>query len=412
MTTASMARLEWRERAPAYLAGAAAATAPVSIAASQILLGMALVALYVAGREQFRWPPVTIPVAAWMGWTLVSLAASPDPVSGLPQVKKFYVYLMLFAVYAALRSVREVRWVALGWIAGATLSSLWGLVQFAYKYKTTDRYFYFVYSNQRITGFMEHWMTFGGLLMIALMMTGALLLFARDRRWFGWLFAAAAILGVTLRLSLTRSVWLGVACGGMWLLWARKRWLVVLLPLVAGLVIAASPDVRERLDEVVHPRVETLDVTAHRETLLAAGWQMIRAHPLVGVGPEQVAPQFLDYLPARFKPIPKDWYYGHLHNIYVHFAAERGIPALLALLALLGKALYDFLRGLRRLPASSEARWVLHGAIATIIAVMVEGLFELNLGDSEVLAMFLGVVACGYVALREAETAGRASAGP
>ena len=119
----------------------------------------------------------------------------------------------------------------------------------------------------------------------------------------------------------------------------------------------------------------------------------------------------MQYLPARFKPIPKDWYYGHLHNIYVHFAAERGIPALLALLALLGKALWDFGRGLRRLPASSEARWMLHGAIATILAVMAEGLFELNLGDSEVLAMFLGVVACGYVVLQEAGRAGAADSG-
>jgi O-antigen ligase len=102
-------------------------------------------------------------------------------------------------------------------------------------------------------------------------------------------------------------------------------------------------------------------------------------------------------------PVDKNWYYQHLHNDYVHFAAERGIPALLILLALLGKVLYDFGRGLRRLPAESEARWVLHAAIATTIAMMLEGLFEVNLGDSEPLAMFLSVVACGYVALKEAE---------
>jgi hypothetical protein len=51
------------------------------------------------------------------------------------------------------------------------------------------------------------------------------------------------------------------------------------------------------------------------------------------------------------------------------------------------------------LPPSDESRWVLHGAIAVIVAMMVGGYEEVNLGDSEVLAMFLGAVALGYSAL-------------
>jgi len=43
---------------------------------------------------------------------------------------------------------------------------------------------------------------------------------------------------------------------------------------------------------------------------------------------------------------------------------------------------------------------VLHGTIAVIIGILVGGLFEFNLGDSEVLMMFLSVVALGYAALR------------
>ena len=46
-------------------------------------------------------------------------------------------------------------------------------------------------------------------------------------------------------------------------------------------------------------------------------------------------------------------------------------------------------------------RYILDGAIAVILAVFAAGFFELNLGDSEVLTMFLTVVACGYVAARD-----------
>ena len=44
---------------------------------------------------------------------------------------------------------------------------------------------------------------------------------------------------------------------------------------------------------------------------------------------------------------------------------------------------------------------MLHGAVAVIIATLVAGFFEVNLGDSEVLTVFLAVMACGYVVLEQ-----------
>jgi len=65
---------------------------------------------------------------------------------------------------------------------------------------------------------------------------------------------------------------------------------------------------------------------------------------------------------------------------------------------MIGKILYDFALALRRKLCSAEARFILHGAIAVILAILGEGFFEYNLGDSEVLTMFLIVVAFGYIA--------------
>ena len=39
------------------------------------------------------------------------------------------------------------------------------------------------------------------------------------------------------------------------------------------------------------------------------------------------------------------------------------------------------------------------GSLAVIAAVLAEGFFEYNLGDSEVLTMFLATMTCGYVAI-------------
>jgi O-antigen ligase len=91
-----------------------------------------------------------------------------------------------------------------------------------------------------------------------------------------------------------------------------------------------------------------------------------------------------------------------LHNIYLHYAAERGIPVLLVFLWLMGKIIRDFWRGLRTLPPGRDnRRFLLHGGIAVVIATLVDGFANVNLGDSEVLTMFLVVVACGYLALEK-----------
>jgi putative inorganic carbon (HCO3(-)) transporter len=75
---------------------------------------------------------------------------------------------------------------------------------------------------------------------------------------------------------------------------------------------------------------------------------------------------------------------------------------MLIMMWLLGQIVVDFWRGLRKLPpGQSNRRFLLHGGIAVVLAVLTEGVVEYNLGDSEVLTMFLVVVGCGYLALEK-----------
>jgi putative inorganic carbon (hco3(-)) transporter len=395
-----------REKAPLYLAGAAAVTAVASIVGSEVFLGAALVAALASGRK-WRWPAVTAPVVAWMIWTLLSLAVSGHARGGFPQVKKLIWFAMLFVVFQSVRRISEIRGIVLGWAVAAALSAAWGMEQFVRKYhaaKLLNREFYNYYLPSRITGFMAHWMTLSGHMMIALMLIGALLLLSRQPRNKWWLAIAGLLAGLGLLGADVRSMWGGAAAGAIYLLWLRNRWLVAAVPVLAALVLFVNPyKFGDRMISIVRPHGDT-DSNEHRAVLRRIGWEMIKAHPLFGVGPEQVGPQHEQYIPADVaRPLPTG-YYDHLHNIYFHFAAERGLPALAALLWFFGRALYDFGRAVRRLPAESEARWVLHGAIAVIIAFMLGGYFEVNFGDSEVLAMFLATIACGYAAI-EAETA-------
>jgi len=44
------------------------------------------------------------------------------------------------------------------------------------------------------------------------------------------------------------------------------------------------------------------------------------------------------------RPLPIGWY-GHLHNIYLQYAAERGIPTMLMMMWMLLQILFDFWKG-------------------------------------------------------------------
>jgi O-antigen ligase len=204
---------------------------------------------------------------------------------------------------------------------------------------------------------------------------------------------------LALVLALTRGPWIGATAGAVYLMWHWKRKSLLALPALAILAFVAAPAlVRQRVASLVRPRSE-LDSNQHRLVLWRTGLEMVKAHPWFGLGPEQVGEQVDQYIPADVpRPLPWGWR-RHLHNIYVQYAAERGIPVLLVFLWLLGKVFLDFRRAVATAsPGLGNRKAILHGCIAVLIAVMVGGLFEHNLGDSEVLQLFLTVVAIGYAA--------------
>ncbi len=388
-------------RAAFYLACASAASVLFSIALCNILLALAFAALLISG-ERFRFPPIKLPLALFFAGTVISLLASQDPSAGRPQIRKFFVFLMLLVLSSTLHRIADVRRLVWVWIAGASVSSLLSYVQFARKWRAahalgTDFYTYYV--AERTTGFMSHWMTFGGQMMIVFLLLFAWILLARRSREHLWLWlGAAAAIGVAILLGWTRGIWIGSGVGAVYLLWFWKKWVIAVVPVLVALLLVVPGPIHERLTSALKPHGE-VDSNEHRIVTWRTGWQMIKAHPLLGLGPEMVKRDFKKYVPEDIHQLPEGWY-GHLHNIYLHYAAERGIPTMLALMWLLAKVLLDFWKGARRAPPGSDEQFFLHGAVAVVLSILVEGVVELNLGDSEVLLLFLAVISCGYAALR------------
>jgi putative inorganic carbon (HCO3(-)) transporter len=393
---------ETQERVLVAVAIAAAALIHVSIAASQIFLGLGILLLLFFHRK-LEFPRIWIPLAAFFLWTILADALSPDPWLGRAQIKKFFCFLFLPLIYSVFkRHFAKVYYLVAAWAATASASGLWGIGQYFVRYRHAT---YQSYVGQRITGFESHWMTFAALQLSVLSLLLAQWLFS-TRKLPLWAYASVFILAAAILLSGTRSIWLATLPAVLYLVWFWRPKMLLAVPVVlVAAFFVSPPTTRQRVISIFKPQ-EDVDSNRHREVTRRTGLEMIKAHPWVGIGPEEIGRKFDSYVPADVRrPLPIG-YYGHLHNIYLQFAAERGIPGLLLILWFIGWTVWDCARGLSRLERTpSEQLFVLHGTMAVIIGILVGGIFEYNLGDSEVLMMFVSVVGLAYAGLSaKAET--------
>ena len=104
----------------------------LGIAPSQILLALSFAALLACG-EKLRLPRIWLPLGLFLLGTVISLLLSDDPAAGLPQIRKFYVFLELLVVFSLLRSFAMVRLLFLTWAGIGALTAIRGCVQFAAK---------------------------------------------------------------------------------------------------------------------------------------------------------------------------------------------------------------------------------------------------------------------------------------
>ncbi len=374
----------------------------VSVPASEIGLALAVGFLLLSGLP-LRWPRIAIPLGLFLGWTLLSLAFSPDPAGGMTQVNKMIVFLTLLTFFSAVRSRSEIKILFLAWATLGSYTAGLGLFQFAKKWHAAQalhRDFYHYYLDSRITGFQDHWMTFSGQELYVLLMLAAFLLFGSSIRKTIWIWLPClVVIGTALILSFTRGSIAAAVVALAWLLWDWKPKSLLAFPVLLLLVFLAGPaSLRTRVNSLFHPE-DKIDSNTHRKIVWRTGWEMVKAHPLLGVGPEEISKPkvFFAYLPKDIPlPLPPG-YYQHLHSIYVHYAAERGLPAAVFLTGALLMALFDFRRALKTLPPGrSDRRFILQFASATVVGTMIIGAVDLNLGLTAELTMFLVVMCLGY----------------
>jgi len=396
-------------------------TLQISIAASQACLaaaGLLYVIHLVKAHPPIAFLPVKLPLALFCVLSLVSVFWAANPTAGWFAVRKFVLFFIWLLAVNLIVSARHLRRLLQGMFLVSLLTSLVGIGQFIIQYRYVRAHYpgqlYHQLTSTRIHGFMGHWMHFGGQqMMVFVFLLSFLLLSGRQSPAIRsptpepapsnsgfelrisplWWFLLALVV-VSIILNFTRGVWLGCFFAAIYLMarWRpRVLWAVPVVLLIG--YVGAPPLVRERVHLALHPTQEP--ALSIRLEMWGVALKMIRAHPWVGVGPNNIVEVYDLYLPPG--KTPELGYHNHFHDDYLQFGAERGLPCLAAwvwLMAALGWYMWKLRRQL------TTQRWIADAALAAWLAFLVEGVFEFNFGTSPVLMVFLFVTATPFVAAR------------
>jgi O-antigen ligase len=384
------------ERAAYYAFLAFVAVLPFSIFASQVLLttsGVLWLTLVIRGHERVEVPRMFWPLGAYAVATLVASAFSIDPRVSFIDCKQILLFLIVPIAYRLLQGRRSLTAVDLIITVGA-MSAVIGIVQFGIlKHDNLAN---------RPQGSLGMYMTYSGQLMLIACTATARILFRKDDRLWASLVMPALI--VALAATLTRNAWVG-ACAGIGLLFLIRDFrLVALLPVVAAIFIAVAPaTVTDRLYSAFRLKEvwrgtettgSTVSSNQDRLAMLRSGWRIIKDKPLTGVGPNMV----IQVYPHYRDPLAVNQLNPHLHNVPLHIAAERGLPALAMWLWFIFTLVRNFVLRWKTAAAPSLSA----AALACVVAMLAAGMFEYNFGDSEFLMLFLVIVTLPYAAERGA----------
>ena len=363
------------------------------------------------------------------GLSVVSVLGSVNPGAGWFAVRKFVLFLIWLLGMNLVLSATHLRRLLQGMFLVSLLTSLVAIGQFIIQYRYVRAHYpgqvYHQLTSGRIHGFMGHWMHFGGQQMMVFVFLLAFLLLARGRNskvetrnsgdgsqslsfdfrvsLFWW--SLFAIVVVSIIFNFTRGVWLGCFLAGIYLVarW-RPKWLWALPVLLALAYVGAPSLIRERLHMAIHPTQE--HALSIRLEMWRVALKMIRAHPWIGVGPNNIEEVYDLYLPKG--KTPEVGYHSHFHNDFLQFGAERGLPCLASwvwLMAALGWHTWKLRRDTPwRAPTSQ--RWIADASLAAWMAFLAEGCFEFNFGTSPVLMAFLFFTATPFIAAKVAVSNG------
>jgi O-antigen ligase len=318
---------------------------------------------------------LSVPLAAFILWTGLSLTWSGDVREGTTEFFAFYVPFALIAV-----GISRLEWSrgAMSWLAAelAAMALLFAGIGF-WQYRTRN----LLIENPKLVvgnayqGFFRvnsvFWdpSVYGRFLMVAIVVGVVVVLRGRSLRDAGIAAALVVVLWLGLLLSFSQSSFAGLAAAVFVAAAVAWRWRAMMAIGLAAVVLVsagvASPHIRTVF--VKHTKSSLNQSTSGRASLVNQGMRIAFANPILGVGVGDFKHAYAQRTHLKGRQPKK----AASHNTPVTVAAEGGVVGLALFLWLVGAAI---VATFRRLGRSFEHRAALAVGLM-LIAVFVHSCF-------------------------------------
>jgi len=236
----------------------------------------------------------------------------------------------------------------------------------------------------RATGFFNHWVTYAEVLQLIASLALGLFLAVREKK--SLLIVAVVGLVFALGMTVTRASWIGFAISVvvMLSLTVTRRTLLIVAACALPLILVSVVVLQQKRGIGFFDRRD--QSTSWREMVWREGFELLVSKPrhlLVGVGMDSIKGHWREWglFDNGRQPI------GHMHSNLLQIALERGVPALVAWLILIGLYVRTLWKIVRR-ETDSFSRGLALGALGGTIGFFASGLVHYNWGDSEVVTIF------------------------
>lgn len=367
---------------------AVALAAPLSIAATNLSLGLLTLSLAWAWRSDAAVraalraalrAPVFRLLALGAAWSLFCALGALEPARSASLFPKDLHKLWTFAALGTALAVADRGHALRALGAGLGAAALVGVAQTVALSGAESGFV-------RARGFI-HAVSFGEIMGLGLLGAASWLAVSAPKgRERAAVVGSAAALALALALNQTRAVLLALAAALAAAALDAPRLRRALLAALLGLAALAGtwelmPTGGRSLRNLLSGTPES---AAHRARLVLwkEAWSLALERPVTGVGPGGFRRAFEERVPADTLSSERVW--GTAHNLYLHQLAERGFPGLALLLALFA-AFYAGARRAWRERRDAPALW----ALTAVAAFAVMNLTETAWQTEQVATFFL-----------------------
>ncbi len=334
--------------------------------------------------------PVHIAVAVYWGVMLLATALSPVRAAAVSGLIKLTLNILLFLLTARVaRQPRARGLLILGYILTTLPVAIYGLRQYFFGATALATWVDVnsaVADVTRVYSFLGNPNLLAGYLIPGVMLSGVAV-FAWPR-WVpkGLAVLAAAINTLCIVLTLSRGGWVGFLIAGFvlltllvqyWSIWFTPFWRRWALPLLLGgaaavvvLGVLSVSSLRARVLSMFVGRADSSN--NFRMNVWAAVIDMIRARPILGIGPGN------DAFNAVYPLFQRPRYTAlSAYSVFLEVLVEAGIIGLVAFLWLLMLIFHQGWVQLQRLRETQDQQgyWLM-GAIASITGILGQGIAD------------------------------------